>query len=410
MRLAPDRSARARLGRRREPARTSSQELVEQASAGGRPRHRLAVRRARRRGRRRARHRSARARRAAADTHYEPELFDRVPADAVAALSFGGTQGILDRVQGTIDVDEISEQARGADRRLARRPRRRALGRGRALRARRRPEPRGHPRRSLRPTPDETWQTLDRLARSLSEQTDTPSRPSTENGVEVRRIATDEAHALVRAARRRHADRHDRCRRDRAASPSDGDKLVDSGRVPRGRGGGRARRRGRAASPTSTSTGCIPLVEGFAGEERRAARGARRARGARLVHPPGRRRRRDDHAAAASSASPTEPARARLGFRACCSASPSSSCRPCARTLPTPRRSSHKLLVRAGLIRQVGAGLWTYLPAGWRVHEKVVQVVREEMDAIGGQEMSMPVLTPAELWQKRAATTLPTCS
>jgi len=61
---------------------------------------------------------------------------------------------------------------------------------------------------------------------------------------------------------------------------------------------------------------------------------------------------------------------------------------------------SHKLLVRAGLIRQVGAGLWTYLPAGWRVHEKVVQVVREEMNAIGGQEMSMPVLTPAELWQR----------
>jgi prolyl-tRNA synthetase len=60
---------------------------------------------------------------------------------------------------------------------------------------------------------------------------------------------------------------------------------------------------------------------------------------------------------------------------------------------------SHRLLVRAGLIRQVGAGLWTYLPAGWRVHENVVQIVREEMNAIGGQEMSMPVLTPAELWQ-----------
>ena len=60
---------------------------------------------------------------------------------------------------------------------------------------------------------------------------------------------------------------------------------------------------------------------------------------------------------------------------------------------------SHKLLVRAGLIRQVGAGLWTYLPAGWRIHEKIVQIVREEMNGIGGQEMSMPVLTPAELWQ-----------
>ncbi|HEX3289746.1 MAG TPA: proline--tRNA ligase [Gaiella sp.] len=60
---------------------------------------------------------------------------------------------------------------------------------------------------------------------------------------------------------------------------------------------------------------------------------------------------------------------------------------------------SHKLLLRGGFIRQVGAGLWTYLPAGWRVHENVVQIVREEMNAIGGQEMSMPVLTPAELWQ-----------
>jgi prolyl-tRNA synthetase len=61
---------------------------------------------------------------------------------------------------------------------------------------------------------------------------------------------------------------------------------------------------------------------------------------------------------------------------------------------------SHKLMVRAGLARQLGAGLWTYLPAGWRVHEKVVQVVREEIDAIGGQEMLMPVLHPAELWQR----------
>ncbi len=61
---------------------------------------------------------------------------------------------------------------------------------------------------------------------------------------------------------------------------------------------------------------------------------------------------------------------------------------------------SHKLLVRAGMIRQVGAGLWSFLPAGWRVHERIVGLVREEMDAIGGQEMSMPVVTPAELWQK----------
>jgi prolyl-tRNA synthetase len=61
---------------------------------------------------------------------------------------------------------------------------------------------------------------------------------------------------------------------------------------------------------------------------------------------------------------------------------------------------SHKLLVRGGYIRQLSAGIWTYLPLGWRVHEKVVQIVREEMNAIGGQEMLMPVLTPAELWEK----------
>ena len=61
--------------------------------------------------------------------------------------------------------------------------------------------------------------------------------------------------------------------------------------------------------------------------------------------------------------------------------------------------ASHRLLVRGGFIRQVGAGVWTYLPLGWRVHQKVVQIVREEMDAIGGQEMLMPGLTPAELWE-----------
>jgi prolyl-tRNA synthetase len=61
---------------------------------------------------------------------------------------------------------------------------------------------------------------------------------------------------------------------------------------------------------------------------------------------------------------------------------------------------SHKLMVRAGLIRQLGAGLWTYLPAGWRVHRKVEAVIREEMEGIGCQEMLMPVLQPAENWQK----------
>jgi prolyl-tRNA synthetase len=60
---------------------------------------------------------------------------------------------------------------------------------------------------------------------------------------------------------------------------------------------------------------------------------------------------------------------------------------------------SHKLLVRGGFIRQVSAGIWTLMPLGWRVHRKVEQIIREEMDAIGGQEMLMPVLTPRELWE-----------
>jgi prolyl-tRNA synthetase len=62
--------------------------------------------------------------------------------------------------------------------------------------------------------------------------------------------------------------------------------------------------------------------------------------------------------------------------------------------------TSHKLMVRAGLVRQLGAGMWTWLPAGWRVHQRVVQIIREEMDAIGAQEMLMPVLQPAEPWRK----------
>ena len=61
---------------------------------------------------------------------------------------------------------------------------------------------------------------------------------------------------------------------------------------------------------------------------------------------------------------------------------------------------SHKLMVRAGLVRQMGAGMWTRLPAGWRVHQRVVAIVREEMDAIGAQEMLMPVLQPADPWRK----------
>jgi prolyl-tRNA synthetase len=60
---------------------------------------------------------------------------------------------------------------------------------------------------------------------------------------------------------------------------------------------------------------------------------------------------------------------------------------------------SHQLLLRAGMINQLAAGVYTYLPLGWRVMRKIEQIVREEMDAAGGQEVSMPVLQPFELWQ-----------
>jgi prolyl-tRNA synthetase len=60
---------------------------------------------------------------------------------------------------------------------------------------------------------------------------------------------------------------------------------------------------------------------------------------------------------------------------------------------------SHKLLVRAGFIRQIAAGLWSFTPLGWRVHRQIEHIIREEMDAIGAQEWLAPVLTPAELWE-----------
>ncbi len=82
--------------------------------------------------------------------------------------------------------------------------------------------------------------------------------------------------------------------------------------------------------------------------------------------------------------------------------------------LPTLREApadaeavSHKLLVRAGYIRQLGAGLWTFTPLGWRVHRKVEQIIREEMTAIGAQEWFAPVLTPEELWEATGRNTIP---
>jgi prolyl-tRNA synthetase len=82
--------------------------------------------------------------------------------------------------------------------------------------------------------------------------------------------------------------------------------------------------------------------------------------------------------------------------------------------LPTERQPpadaealSHKLGVRAGLFRQVGAGLWSWLPAGWRVHQNVEQIIREELERIDCHEMLMPTITPAELWKRSGRYAIP---
>jgi prolyl-tRNA synthetase len=62
--------------------------------------------------------------------------------------------------------------------------------------------------------------------------------------------------------------------------------------------------------------------------------------------------------------------------------------------------ASHRLMVRAGLVRQLTAGVYVYLPLGQRAIDKVNAIIREEMNGIGGQEITMPVLHPAELWQQ----------
>ncbi|MDZ4654558.1 MAG: proline--tRNA ligase [Coriobacteriia bacterium] len=62
--------------------------------------------------------------------------------------------------------------------------------------------------------------------------------------------------------------------------------------------------------------------------------------------------------------------------------------------------ASHRLLLRAGMIRRAAAGIYTFLPLGWRSLHKIEQIVREEMDAIGSQEMMMPAVQPAELWHE----------
>src|SRR5436853_1350184 len=69
--------------------------------------------------------------------------------------------------------------------------------------------------------------------------------------------------------------------------------------------------------------------------------------------------------------------------------------------------TSHQLLLRGGFVRGVAAGVYSYLPLGWRVHEKIAQIVREEADAFGGLEMHMPVLAPKELLDETGRSAVP---
>ena len=68
---------------------------------------------------------------------------------------------------------------------------------------------------------------------------------------------------------------------------------------------------------------------------------------------------------------------------------------------------SHKLLVRGGFVRQLATGLWSFTPLGWRVHRRIEQIIREELDAFGAQEWLAPVLTPIELWEATGRAGIP---
>ncbi|MEM5767460.1 MAG: proline--tRNA ligase, partial [Bacillota bacterium] len=61
---------------------------------------------------------------------------------------------------------------------------------------------------------------------------------------------------------------------------------------------------------------------------------------------------------------------------------------------------SHQLMLRAGMMRKAASGMYTYMPLAWRVLKKIMQIIREEMDAAGGQELLLPIVQPAEIWRE----------
>ena len=266
------------------------------------------------------------------DTHYEPELFDRVPADSVVAVSFGGTQGVLDRIEGQVDVDGIAgalEKVTGVslDGVLE------ALT-GEGVLFVRPGEELPEVTLALRPpNADETWADVDRLIRGLADDAGATVTTSTENGVAVSR-ATAEG-TTVRWARPEPGLVVVTTGTDVAVLSQGGETLAetdafeaaaeDAG-LGRAHEGLRVRRRRRA-----------PARRRAGGRHGRAARPRAEPRRDRRRAPPGLGRRRHD---------PRQRVRPRAGLTAsstvpgCSSANPRSFSRPCGTTRPTPRPSA----------------------------------------------------------------------
>ena len=266
------------------------------------------------------------------DTHYEPELFDRVPADSVVAVSFGGTQGVLDRIEGQVDVDGIAgalEKVTGVslDGVLE------ALT-GEGVLFVRPGEELPEVTLALRPPDaDETWADVDRLIRGLADDAGATVTTSTENGVAVSR-ATAEG-TTVRWARPEPGLVVVTTGTDVAVLSQGGETLAETDAfeaaaeaagLGRAHEGLRVRRRRRA-----------PARRRAGGRHGRAARPRAEPRRDRRRAPPGLGRRRHD---------PRQRVRPRAGLTAsstvpgCSSANPRSFSRPCGTTRPTPRPSA----------------------------------------------------------------------
>ncbi len=222
-----------------------------------------------------------------ADTRYEPTLFRRVPADAVAAFSFGGTQGLLDRVQGNVDMDEVSSTVQKLTG-VSLKGLVDALSGEGALYVRKGEGKVPEVTLVLRPPdPSKTWETVDQLARKLAEQAGTTVTVRTENGDRGAPRHVPGGDGLLRTPPRRHDHRDHRRRRD-----SD----VPGGRAEAGRQRGvQARRRRRRHGGEDAR---LPVRRrrrrasaGRAGRRDGATRRERRDLLGRLVHPRGNERR-----------------------------------------------------------------------------------------------------------------------